>query len=90
MYKAIWGIRIATFLGLFTAHQYCQLTIFWEIFHKATKFLSCPECNCVEDDEERTIKAQIEMDCQLEKKWTGKLTPITLASKHERVNFSFG
>lgn len=54
------------------------------------KFLSCPECNCVKDDEERTIKAQIEMDPQLEKKWIGTLTPQHYASKHKTVNFSCG
>lgn len=40
------------------------------------------ECSCVEDDEERTIKAQIEVD--------GEAKYSTLASKHKRFNFSCG
>lgn len=59
------------------------------MFRKATNFSSCHESNCKEDDEERRIKAQIEMDCQL-RKINGEANSSTLASKHKRVNFSCG
>lgn len=42
----------------------------------------------VEDDEERTIKAQIEMNCQVGK-MDGEAYCSTLASKYERVNSSY-
>lgn len=50
---------------------------------QSNKVSSCHNCNCVEDDKERTIKAQIEMNCLTRKNGWESLLYSTLASKHK-------
>lgn len=73
MYKTIQEIRITAFLVGYSLGTISQ----------SNEISSCHDCNCVEDDEKRAIKAQMEMNRLTRENGWESLLYSTLVSKHK-------